>query len=69
MFRGGEKTLGKGYSGKKTKMTKKGSIEIYTLLTGLVIIIGGIIYIFNSSWGIVVALFGLIMEAIKQVLK
>ncbi len=40
------------------------------LIVGILAIAGGLLYLINyGSWGLIVILIGLLMEALKQVLK
>ncbi len=51
------------------KVNKKGVMDPLHLIVGVMLIVGGLLYMFNSgSWGMVVASIGLLMEAMKQVL-
>ena len=49
---------------------KKGMIDPLQLIIGVMLISGGLLYMFNfGNWGLIVASIGLLMEAMKQVVK
>jgi len=49
---------------------KKAMIEPLHLIVGVLLILGGVLYIINlNNWGLIVASIGLLMEAVKQVIK
>jgi len=48
---------------------KKGTVEPINLIVALIIITGGVVYIFNNPWGIVIASLGLVIEAVRHALK
>jgi len=49
---------------------KKGMVDPLHLIIGVVLVVGGLLYMFNfGSWGLIVASIGLLMEAMKQVIK
>ncbi|MEK6906836.1 MAG: hypothetical protein AABW81_04420 [Nanoarchaeota archaeon] len=49
---------------------KRGLSDPIHLIAGVCLILGGLLYIFNNgNWGLVVASIGLLVEAIKQVIK
>lgn len=49
---------------------KRGIIDPLHLIIGVMLIAGGLLYMFNfGSWGLIVASIGLLMEAMKQIIK
>lgn len=49
---------------------KAGAIDPLHLIIGVMLVTGGFLYMFNfGSWGMIVASIGLLMEAVKQVVK
>lgn len=49
---------------------KRGQIDPLHLIVGVMLVAGGLLYMFNfGSWGLIVASIGLLMEAVKQVVK
>ena len=49
---------------------KKELVDPLHLIVGIVLIAGGLLYMFDyRSWGLIVASIGLLMEAVKQVVK
>ena len=44
-------------------------MDTFRLIVGSVIILGGIVYIFQGNWGLVLAGLGLVAESIKQALS
>lgn len=51
-------------------MEKKGFVDPIHLIVGVLLIMGGVLYLVNfGNWGLIVASIGLLMEAIKQVVK
>ncbi len=51
-------------------INKKAVSDPTHVITGLLLILGGILYIMNlGNWGLIVASIGLLMEALKQVIK
>lgn len=48
---------------------KRGAIEPLNLIIGVMLILGGAVYIFNGKWGLFITSIGLLMEAVKQVIK
>ena len=51
-------------------INKKATIEPFYLIVGTLLISGGLLYIIRlDSWGLIVVSIGLLMEAIKQVIK
>ena len=51
-------------------VNKNGIVDPLHLIVGVVLVSGGLLYMFNlGSWGLIVASIGLLMEAMKQVLK
>ena len=49
---------------------KKAQVEPFHLIVGVLLILGGILYIINlNNWGLMIASIGLLMEAVKQVIK
>ena len=51
-------------------MNKKGSFDILHWIVGILLILSGFLYILNNgSWGLVVASIGLLIEAVKNIVK
>lgn len=51
-------------------VNKKGFVEPIHLIAGVLLIIGGVLYLINfGNWGLIVVSIGLLMEAVKQVVK
>ena len=51
-------------------MMKRGVVDPLHLIIGIMLIVGGLLYVINyGSWGLIVASIGLLMEAVKQVVK
>ena len=51
-------------------ISKKGFVEPIHLIVGVLLIMSGVLYLVNfGSWGLIVASIGLLMEAVKQVVK
>lgn len=49
---------------------KKGLIDPIHLITGVMLLSAGVLYMFNyGNWGLVIASIGLLTEAIKQVIS
>ncbi len=52
------------------KINKKGLTDPIHLLVAVMLITGGVLYAINlNNWGLIAASIGLLMEAIKQVIK
>lgn len=52
------------------RLNKKGVVDVLHLIIGVMLVCGGFLYMFNfGSWGLIVASIGLLMEAMKQVVK
>lgn len=52
------------------RMVKRGQIDLLSIIIGIMLIVGGLLYVINlGSWGLIVASIGLLMEAVKQVVK
>lgn len=51
-------------------INKKGVVDPINLIVGIVLILGGVLYLMNfNNWGLIIASIGLLMEAVKQVIK
>lgn len=51
-------------------MDNRGSAEILHWIVGIMLVLAGMMYIFNNgTWGLVIASIGLLIEAVKNVLK
>ena len=51
-------------------LNKQGLIEPIHLIVGVMLILGGVLYMINlNNWGLIVASIGLLMEAVRQVIK
>jgi hypothetical protein len=51
-------------------MNRKAMVEPIHLIVGVLAILGGVLYLLNKgNWGLIVVSIGLLMEAIKQVVK
>ena len=49
--------------------SKKAVIDPLQLIVGVVVILGGILYLLNKgNWGLVVVSIGLLMEAMKKII-
>ena len=49
---------------------KKGQAELLNIIIGVMLIVGGLLYAINfGNWGLIVASIGLLMEAVRQVVK
>jgi len=54
----------------KMVSNKKAIIDPLHLIIGVMLVCGGFLYMFNyGNWGLIVVSVGLLMEAMKQVLK
>lgn len=51
-------------------VNKKAVVDPLHLIIGVMLIVGGLLYMFSyGSWGLIIASIGLLMEAVKQVVK
>jgi hypothetical protein len=50
--------------------SKKGFVEPVHLIVGVLLILGGVLYLVNfGNWGLIIVSIGLLMEALKQAIK
>ena len=51
-------------------INKKGLIDPIHLIVGVLLILGGALYMINlNNWGLIVASIGLLIEAVRQVVR
>jgi hypothetical protein len=54
---------------KMVNKNKRAMADPMILIVGALTIIGGILYIYNQSWGMLTVAIALLIEAVKQVIK